>query len=166
VIDSARLFDKLSGKFGNNILTTSVSFGEPVVVAQKSVVRDVLVFLKTDPELSFDMLVELFCVDYPENDPRFEIAYILRSMKHNGRISIKAKIHEDDVETVSDLWKAANFLEREAYDMFGIRFRNHPDLRRIYNADDFEGYPLRKDFSLEGRDYDKPFHVDLEEKKV
>ncbi len=90
------------------------------------------------------------------------VIYILRSTKHNGRIVIKTRTGDEGLDTVSDLWPAANFLEREIYDMFGLPFANHPDLRRIYTPDDFVGHPLRKEFPLEGEDFDKPFVVDLE----
>ena len=160
-----KLFEKLSEKFGNRILETVLSFGEPVVTSHKKDVREILFFLKNDTELSFDMLVDLFGIDYPEEEPRFEIVYILRSVKSNGKVTVKTRTGEDGMDTVSDLWKAADWLEREIYDMFGVQFADHPDLRRIYTDDDFEGHPLRKDFPLEGRDYDKPFTVTLEEER-
>ena len=81
-------------------------------------------------------------------------------------MTVKTRAGEDGIATVSDLWKAADWLEREIYDMFGVQFMNHPDLRRIYTDDNFEGHPLRKDFPQEGRDYDKPFTVTLGEEKA
>ena len=159
------LFQKLSEKFGNKILEAVVSFGEPVVRVDKRNIHDLLSFLKTDKELSFEMLVDLFGVDYPGAEPRFEIVYILRSVRSNGRVTVRTRTGDDGMDTVSDLWKAADWLEREIYDMFGVKFVNHPDLRRIYTDDDFVGHPLRKDFPLEGRDYDKPFTVILEEER-
>ena len=159
------LFKKLSEKFGNKILETVMSFGEPVVTVDKSNIHDLLSFLKADEELSFDTLVDLFGIDYPGDEPRFEIVYILRSTKNSERMTVKTRTGEDGIDTVSDLWKAADWLEREIYDMFGVKFVNHPDLRRIYTDDDFEGHPLRKDFPLEGSDFDKPFTVILEEER-
>jgi NADH-quinone oxidoreductase subunit C len=159
------IFRKLTEKFGSKLSSTSLSSGEPVVEVDRAVAKDVLSFLKADKDLSFDMLVELFGVDYPDEDPRFEVDYILRSTKTNDRIRVKTRTADSDIETVSDLWLAANWLEREAFDMFGIRFSSHPDLHRIYNEDDFEGYPLRKDFPTEGYNFDKTFTVNLEENK-
>ncbi|MBA4390888.1 MAG: NADH-quinone oxidoreductase subunit C [Syntrophus sp. (in: bacteria)] len=164
--DTNKLFEKLSGKFGDKILNTAFAFGEPVVSVDKKAIREILLFLKEDKDLSYDMLIDLFGIDYPGEKPRFEIVYILRSVKQNNRATIKTRTTEDGIDTVSNIWKAANWLERETYDMFGIRFKDHPDLRRIYTVDDFEGHPLRKDFPVEGYDYDKPFTVILEEEKA
>lgn len=166
MIRSERVFEKLSERFGPRILETAVAFGEPLVIVEKGAIRQILSFLKDDEELSYRMLVELFGVDLQGQEARFEIVYILRSLDHNGRVTVKTRCSEDDIDSVSDLWQAANWLEREAYDMFGVRFGNHPDLRRIYNVDDFEGFPLRKDFPLEGRDFDKRFEVNFEEEKA
>jgi NADH-quinone oxidoreductase subunit C len=157
------LFEKLSAKFGDKILETTQSSGEPVVAVKKTATREILSFLKGDGGLSFDMLVDLFGVDYPDEEPRFEIVYILRSTKSNERVTVKTRAGEEGLETVADLWKASDWLEREVYDMFGVRFKNHPDLRRIYMDDDFAGHPLRKDFPLQGHDFDKRFTVKLEE---
>jgi NADH-quinone oxidoreductase subunit C len=166
MISSDKLFERLSEGFGPKILDTGINHGEPVVTVDKGAIRQILAFLRDDGELSYRMLVELFGVDWQGEEPRFEIIYILRSLSHNGRVTVRARCGEDGIDTVSDLWQAANWLEREAYDMFGIRFINHPDLRRIYTDDNFEGYPLRKDFPLEGKDFDKPFVVQLEEEKA
>ncbi|MEN6615049.1 MAG: NADH-quinone oxidoreductase subunit C [Syntrophorhabdus sp.] len=136
--------------------------GEPSAMVDKENIREALDHLRYDRDLGFNMLVEMFGVDYPDRDKRFEIVYILRSQKTNARIVVKTRTDEEGIETASDLWPAANFLEREIYDMFGVVFANHPDLRRIYTPDDFEGHPLRKEFPLEGKDFDKPFVVDLE----
>ena len=163
--DGKTLFEKLTGAFGDRIIARTVAHGEPVVTVDKTVAHDVLAFLKHDKDLAFDMLVELFGVDYPQREPRFEIVYILRSMKTNDRVTIQTAVTEKGLPTASDLWEAANWLEREAYDMFGISFTGHPDLRRIYTDDDFEGHPLRKEFPLEGHNFDKPFQVILEEER-
>jgi NADH-quinone oxidoreductase subunit C len=166
MIDNNILFQKLAERFNGSSVITGLSFGEPVVTVPETTVRQVLSFLKDDAELSYSMLVELFAIDCFGEDPRFEIVYILRSLKNNGRVTVKTKTGDEGIDTVSDMWKAADWLEREVYDMFGIPFRNHQDLRRIYNTDDFEGYPLRKDFPTEGYDFDKPFVVTFEEEKA
>ena len=162
MIDSSKVFEKLSKKFGGKILTTALSHGEPLAIVDKSTIRDILAFLKEDGELSYNMLVELFAVDWMGETPRFEMVYMLRSTDHNGRVWIKART-DDAIDTVSDIWQAANCLEREAFDMFGITFKKHPDLSRIYTYDDFEGFPLRKDFDVLGKDFDKPFIPNIEE---
>jgi NADH-quinone oxidoreductase subunit C len=109
------------------------------------------------------MLIDLCGVDYFGENPRFEVVYLIRSMRDGDRVRIKVRVEGEELETVSDLWSAANWLERETYDMFGIKFKNHPDLRRILLPEDFNGHPLRKDFPVEGFDFDRPFEVKLEE---
>jgi NADH-quinone oxidoreductase subunit C len=162
MIDSATVFEKLSTKFGENILNTALSHGEPLAMVAKNAAHDILTFLKEDSELSYNMLIELFAVDCMGEAPRFEMVYMLRSTDHNGRVWVKTRIDEDGIDTASDIWHSANWLEREAFDMFGITFKKHPDLRRIYTDDDFEGFPLRKDFDVLGKDFDKPFIPNIE----
>jgi len=165
--DNVRLLEVLVKKFSaKEAKIVPTPPGEPSVMVDRGSIRDALDHLKYDRDLSFDMLVDLFCVDYMGEEPRFEVVYILRSTKHNARIVVKTKTGEEGLGTVSDMWPAADFLEREIYDMYGLPFANHPDLRRIYTDDDFVGYPLRKDFPLEGQDFDKPFVVNLEEEKA
>jgi NADH-quinone oxidoreductase subunit C len=148
MIDSIRVFERLSTKFGDKIVSTVLFHGEPLAMVAKNAAHDILSFLKEDSELSYNMLVELFAVDCMGETPRFEMVYMLRST--------------DGIDTASDIWHSANWLEREAFDMFGITFKKHPDLRRIYTEDDFEGYPLRKDFDVLGKDFDKPFVPNIE----
>ncbi len=105
--------------------------------------------LKTDAGLAFDLLVELTCVDYLGEEPRFEMIYQLYSMKNNYRLRLKARLPEgEEIDTVSDVWRVANPLEREVWDMFGVRFTGHPNLKRLLMYEEFEGHPLRKDYPL------------------
>ncbi len=155
--------DKLSGKFGASVAFEQAG-GLTAVIAGKDVLRDLLLFLKTDEALAYSMLTDLFAVDRYGSDPRFEIAYLLNSLQLMERLVVKVRIADgDSVPTVSDMWRAADWLEREAYDMFGLCFENHPDLRRILTVEDFDGYPLRKDFPTEGFGFETPFRVKLEE---
>jgi NADH-quinone oxidoreductase subunit C len=111
-------------------------------------------------------LLDLAGVDFANQSPRFMIAYLLHSIKFNNKIRIKTAVSENEaLDTVSDIWKAANWMEREVYDMFGIKFNNHPDLKRILLEEDFDGHPLRKDFSLKGKNFDQNFNVCLEEER-
>lgn len=136
--------------------------GEISVTVDKNKIREVMFFLRDT--LSYDMLTDLCGVDYCPDTPRFEIVYLLRSSRSGNRIGIKTRVHDnEDIDTVMDIWRAADWLEREVYDMFGIRFNNHQDLRRILLPDEFVGHPLRKDFPTEGSDFDRPFSVQLEE---
>jgi NADH-quinone oxidoreductase subunit C len=108
-------------------------------------------FLRDTPGLEFDFLTDLTAVDYPTRPKRFDVVLHLYSMTQNHLIRVKAAVAENEtIPTVSGVWKAANWEEREAFDMFGIVFEGHPDLRRILLAEDWEGYPLRKDYPLAG----------------
>ncbi|MFZ0390993.1 MAG: NADH-quinone oxidoreductase subunit C [Calditrichia bacterium] len=112
-------------------------------------------YLKTDSRLQFIYLTDITAVDFlkQEREPRFDVVYHLHSLSNNQRLRIKMSVSEDEpsIPTVSGVWKAALWLEREVYDMFGIVFEDHPDLRRILMPDMFDGFPLRKDYPLRGR---------------
>ncbi len=154
---------RLTGRFGAS-LTYGQAGGSLAVISDKNVLRDVLLFLKTDEELRYTMMTDLFAADRYGSDPRFEVVYLLNSLHLKKRLVVKVRVGDSEpVPTVSDLWRAADWLEREAYDMFGVRFENHPDLRRILSVEDFDGYPLRKDFPTEGYGFEEPFHVKLEQ---
>ncbi len=122
-----------------------------VLVRREDIVR-VCNFLKNDPKFAFDMLVDLCGVDMYRPEGRFEVVYNLYSLKKKKYLRLKVLVDEDDpvVDTVSVVWSGANWHERETYDMFGIKFKGHPDLRRMYMPEDFEYFPLRKDFPLMG----------------
>ncbi len=155
--------ERLTGRFGAS-LTCEQAGGLRAVIVGRDVLRDVLTFLKTDEELGYTMMTDLFAVDRNGSDPRFEVVYLLNSLQLKERLVVKVRVADGEpVPTVSDLFRAADWLEREAYDMFGVRFENHPDLRRILSVEEFDGYPLRKDFPTEGYGFDEPFVVTLEE---
>lgn len=121
------------------------------VVLKKERIKEIIRFLNETPDLHFDYLEDLCGVDYlGRKKPRFEVVYHLYSMKHRHMIRIKAEVPEDDctIDSVVEIWKGANWHERECYDMFGITFNGHPDLRRILLPEDWEGHPLRKDYQL------------------
>ncbi|MDP2268820.1 MAG: NADH-quinone oxidoreductase subunit C [Deltaproteobacteria bacterium] len=156
--------DLLKGKFPEAVLSIEEFRGETSITVATHQIRDVMTFLKDSENLHYDLLLDLAGVDFAGQAPRFLIAYLLHSTKFNNKLRIKTRVAEDgEVDTVSDIWKAADWMEREAYDMFGIKFYNHPYLKRILLTEDFVGYPLRKDFPLEGPDFDQPFNVCLEE---
>jgi NADH-quinone oxidoreductase subunit C len=114
---------------------------------------EVLRLLRDDPELEFEMLTDVTAVDYLGEVPRFEVVYHLYSVAKNHRVRIKARVAEDapEIESAVALWPSANWMEREVWDLYGIRFRNHPDLRRILLYEQFDGHPLRKDYPKEKR---------------
>ena len=110
-----------------------------------------LEFLKDNDSCQFRQLTDIAGVDFPERENRFDVIYHFLSFKHNVRIRVKTQINENDaIQSITQLFPAANWFEREAFDMYGIQFTNHPDLRRILTDYGFEGYPLRKDFPLTG----------------
>ena len=110
-----------------------------------------LEFLKDNDSCQFRQLTDIAGVDFPERENRFDVIYHFLSFKHNARIRVKTQINENDpIQSITQLFPAANWFEREAFDMYGIQFTNHPDLRRILTDYGFEGYPLRKDFPLTG----------------
>ena len=149
---------KLEEKFPASILEVKTFRDEVNVTVQKKDIFEICKFLYSDPDLQYQMLVDLCGVDFFPESPRFEVVYLLYSMKNQQRLRLKIKVGESEsVSSVESIWKAANWLEREVYDLFGIPFDNHPDLRRILLWDGYEGYPLRKDFPVEGPDFDKPF---------
>ncbi len=128
-----------------------VSNNELSVESSKSDFIRIILFLKDHPNTSFDVLVDICAVDYPDRKNRFEIVYQLLSISLNLRMKLKLQVKEDEpVESLSNIYPCANWYEREIWDLFGISFENHPDLRRILTDYDFEGFPLRKDFPLTG----------------
>jgi NADH-quinone oxidoreductase subunit C len=148
------LIDKVKESFMDEILDTIVFKGEVSHVVKKNALRAICNFLKMDPEFKMNYLVDVLGVDHnppAQDSPRFEIVYHLYSIPKRHRIRLKVKVPEgESVPTVSDIWRAADWPEREVYDMFGIVFDGHPNLKRIYLAEDWEGFPLRKDYPLKG----------------
>ncbi len=130
---------------------SSISHGELTLTAEATTIGSILKFLRDDANCQFAVLIDICGVDYPEREKRFEVVYHLLSPRLNQRIRVKIGTDEaTPVASVNDIFPAANWFEREAYDMFGIRFTGHPDLRRLLTDYGFQGYPLRKDFPLTG----------------
>ena len=147
--------ESLRRAFGNKIERALVSCGQTVVYVDRASVREILRWLKETPAEDYDYLVDVTAVEYRDPEPPLEVAYQLRSLKRGAELRVKAELPKDralEVDSVVPLWRAADWLEREVYDMFGITFRGHPDLRRLLMWETYaEGYPLRKDFPLRGR---------------
>lgn len=143
------LVGKLKAQFGEAIGQALEFIRQLSVTVDGARIVEICDFLKRDEEVSFNYLSDLTCVHYPDRrDAPFEIVYNLFSISSNERVRLKVRTSEA-VESVTSVWPAANWLEREVFDLFGIRFSNHPDLRRLLLPPDWEGYPLRKDFPLE-----------------
>ncbi len=149
---------KLKERFPDSILEVKTFRGETTISIPKGEVVEICRFLHSDPDLQYHLLTDLCGVDHFPNVPRFEVVYHLCSLKMNQRLRLKTRVGENEsISSVESVWKVANWYEREAYDLLGISFENHSDLRRIMLWDGYEGHPLRKDFPVEGPDFDKPF---------
>jgi NADH-quinone oxidoreductase subunit C len=143
---------KLNAQFPNSVEGMNDFRGDLTLQIAKQDIVKVCEFLKADPELSFDMVVDLCGVDLYRPEGRFEVIYNLYSLKNKKYVRLKVLVDEEDpvVDTVSFVWSGANWHERETFDMFGIKFEGHPDLRRMYMPEDYEYFPLRKDFPTMG----------------
>jgi len=139
--------EKIRKDFGEDIIEVSEFHGEVTIVVNKDKNIEFLSYLRK--EFSIDFLVDVTAVDWYPKKPRFEVVYSLYSLNLKERLRVKVPVDDGErVNSVTQLWKGAGWLEREVYDMFGIEFEGHPDLRRILLWDDFPGHPLRKDFPL------------------
>jgi NADH-quinone oxidoreductase subunit C len=157
-MDGTDILARLQERFGAAVLECRAEPGDHTLLVRRAALPEVLQVCRDDPALRFDMLMDLTAVDYltypgREDSPRFEVVYHLYSVPHNHRVRIKAGIEEDDpvVPTAVPLWPIADWFEREVWDMFGLRFAGHPDLRRLLLYEQFEGHPLRKDYPVSRR---------------
>lgn len=142
--------DDLSESFSEHLIDVYQSTGDTYILIENEAILDVSRHLKE--KLGYIYLSDLFGIDRYTSEGRFEVVYNLLSLKHHQRLFLKVRCQEEnpEVESVTSVWPAANWNEREVYDMFGIRFKNHPDFRRIFMPEDFEYFPLRKEFPLLG----------------
>lgn len=147
---STALLTLLKQRFGDAVLETHQQFGDDTAVLDPTAWFDASRFLRTDPRCAMNQLIDLSAVDYPDREPRFEVVAHLRSIDRGHRLRLKARIGDEgdqpEIDSVVPIWSGANWLERETYDMSGVTFRGHPDMRRILMYPEFEGHPLRKDY--------------------
>ncbi len=132
---------------------THAQLGDATALVDAARLAEVMRLARDDDALDFEMLTDVTAVDYLGEEPRFELVYHLYSVAKNHRLRVKARVSEDapEIDSLVDLWGSANWMEREVFDLYGIRFQGHPDLRRILLYDEFEGHPLRKDYPKERR---------------
>lgn len=154
-MDGAPILDQLRARFGAAIVETHAHRGDQTAVVDRPAILDVLRYCRDEPALACEILMDLTAVDYlkhpgREDGPRFAVVYHLYSVTHNHRVRLKVRVEEDDavVPTAVGLWPIANWFEREVWDMFGVRFAGHPDLRRLLLYEEFVGHPLRKDYPV------------------
>jgi NADH-quinone oxidoreductase subunit C len=158
------LGDHLTASLGSDVERFAIVLGEAVLWVAAPAIVKVMTFLRDDAQCLFKMLIDICGVDYPDRSERFEVVYNLLSLKHNRRVRVKAATSEDQpVPSVAGVFKAAGWFEREAWDLYGIYFSDHPDLRRILTDYGFEGHALRKDFPLTGY---VEVRYDIEQKRV
>jgi len=145
------VLNHITAELGEAVISSNLNNGEVTIEIRRRDIADVLTFMRDEPSLKFTTLIDICGVDYPARERRFDVVYHLLSMPHNHRIRIKLSTDVDTaVHSVISVYPAADWYEREAFDMYGIAFDQHPDLRRLLTDYGFEGHPLRKDFPLSG----------------
>ena len=157
-MDGAAILERLRARFGSSVIETHAQHGDHTAVVDRAALPSALSLCRDDGDFGFDVLMDLTAVDYQkfpgrEDGPRFEVVYHLYSLRWNHRVRIKVRVDEDDavVPTAVPLWPIADWFEREVWDMFGVRFEGHPDLRRLLMYEEFVGHPLRKDYPISRR---------------
>ncbi|MDP3183003.1 MAG: NADH-quinone oxidoreductase subunit C [Desulfobaccales bacterium] len=144
----------LQAKFPDDVVEVTEFRGDTTVTVKPERIKDICLLLRDDPQTSFRYLSMIAGMDYSPQSPRFGVVYNLYSHKYKNRITLKALLKDDrtpTVDSVTEVWSTANWHEREAFDLVGIRFKGHPDLRRILMPTDWVGHPLRKDYPLKGK---------------
>ena len=152
MISKLQTVEKLiNSELSSKIKNSSIDNDELLIEIDENNLIDVIQFLKSNESLNFKQLIDIVGVDYPENEKRFELIYLFLSHENNLRIKLLIKFEIDQViNSITKIFPSANWMEREVFDMYGIKFKNHPDLRRILTDYGFKGHPLRKDFPLTG----------------
>ena len=148
------VLDRLRRKFGDAIVHTHGALGNETALIKAECLVDVALFLRDDPELQFDMPIDCTCVDWPQRaEGRFDVVYHVYSTKRRHRIRLKVVVAEAECTcpSLTSVWPGMNWHEREAWDMYGVRFIGHPNLKRVLMYEEFVGYPLRKDYPIDKR---------------
>lgn len=158
-MEPLQIAEMLKEKFPEEVVGVTSFRDQVSVIVRRERILEICTFLHDHPSLYFDYLADLCGADYFDKKvPRFEVVYNLYSIRHRHRIRLKAQVPEDNpsIDTVTSVWVGANWHERECFDMYGIVFKGHPDLRRILLPEDWEGYPLRKDYPVKGPEKEWP----------
>lgn len=153
-MEDTKLIDKVKERYPSLVLDQHHFRGDQTITVKKECGLTFFKFLRDDPDLSFDILMDLTAVDYLNKKPvRFEVVYHFYSLKYNHRLRVKIPVAEHDniLESMTPLWKSANWFEREVWDLYGVKFSGHPNLRRILLYEGFKGHPLRKDYPINKR---------------
>ncbi len=151
MLNNIDLEKKINSELNTKISTSKIVHSTLNITIEKDDLKNVLLFLKTNPDLKFKQLIDITAVDYPNKKSRFRMIYLLLSHELNNRIIIDFSLNENEkVFSITNIFPSANWMEREVFDMYGIDFQDHPDLRRILTDYGFQGHPLRKDFPITG----------------
>ncbi len=146
-----KLEKKINSELSAKIVSSKIKFNQIYLKILKKDFLEIISFLKSSPEMKFRQLIDITAIDYPQREFRFKMIYLILSHELNSRIIIEYSISENEpVNSITDIYPSANWMEREVFDMYGVNFKNHPDLRRILTDYNFNGHPLRKDFPLTG----------------
>ena len=146
-----KLEKKINSELSAKIVSSKIKFNQIYLKILKKDFLEIISFLKSSPETKFRQLIDITAIDYPQREFRFKMIYLILSHELNSRIIIEYSISENEpVNSITDIYPSANWMEREVFDMYGVNFKNHPDLRRILTDYNFNGHPLRKDFPLTG----------------
>ncbi len=152
------LIQTIQKKFPESIVNEGQNSGHNEITLAQNEFFETMRTLHENSDLPYDLLIDILGIDRTPAKPRFDLVYILMSTKDFSRLVVRLKVEEgEEIPSVSSIWYSANWAEREVYDLMGITFSGHPDLKRILTWKNFEGHPLCKDFPLEGKDFDKPF---------
>jgi NADH-quinone oxidoreductase subunit C len=149
-----KIIERIKELYASEVIDSHDFRGDQTVTMKKDCGNEFFQFLRDDSELAFNFLMDITAVDYlSKKDERFEVVYHFYSLKYNHRLRVKIPVSEEDcvAESITPFWKTANWYEREIWDMYGIKFRNHPNLRRILMYEEFKGHPLRKDYPINKR---------------
>jgi len=163
-MEALKIAEKIKERFPEEFLDVREFRGQVSVTVRREKIVAISQFLHDDPDLFFDYPVDVCGADYlGKKETRFEVVYHLYSIRHRHMIRLKAEVPEEDpaIDSVTGIWIGVNWHEREAFDMYGIVFKGHPDLRRILLPEDWEGYPLRKDYPLKGPEKEWPGFLDV-----
>ena len=164
-MDNLKSLEKIiNSELTTKIKSSFIKFDQIYLNINHDDLLECVTFLRSNSKTKFKQLVDLTAVDYPNNKERFKIVYLFLSHEFNTRLILDFWIHENEIiNSITEIYPSANWMEREVYDMYGVNFKNHPDLRRILTDYNFEGFPLRKDFPLTGH---KEVRYSEDEKKV
>jgi NADH-quinone oxidoreductase subunit C len=164
---SERVLEVIKQKFGAGVLQTHSQFGDDTAIVDPKSWKAICTFLREDPQMDFDMFVDLCGVDYPTRNPRIEVVLHLYSIARRHRVRLKTVVGDEEMEgcevdSITEIWPGADWFEREAYDLVGVRFKGHPDLRRILMYPEFEGHPLLKDYPADRTQPLVPYRTEAE----